>query len=140
MENLKKKYEEYYRKKLMLMEEEQKRILKTQENKFRKEIEEFKKKNYRPENLVLRTPSAKYFTIDGNTITKSSGNSYKLVLLDVVAGEMFFSFRTRILNKKGRLFIGVTDRATQKERDCAEREHSIRYGCSGGMFNIQCDW
>ena len=85
--------------------------------------------------LVMRTPSAGCFTIDGNTIIRSSGGGdWKMVLLDVVAGEGVFSFRTRVHNKKGIMWIGVTDRVTQKESDWAQHEHSIQYGCSAGII------
>ena len=47
--------------------------------------------------------------------------------------EGVFSFRTRIHNTKGYMWIGVTDRVTQKERDWAQHECSIQYDCSYGM-------
>jgi hypothetical protein len=97
-------------------------------------MEEEKKRG--PEDLIMRTTSAKCFTISYNTITRSSGEDYswRMVLLNVVVGEGVFSFRTRLHQLKGGICIGVTDRVTQKERNSAQQEHSIQYGCWGGII------
>ena len=55
-----------------------------------------------------------------------------MVLLDVVAGEGVFSFRTHVHTIKGYMRIGVTDRVTQKEKNYPEQKHSIYYLCDGG--------
>ena len=73
----------------------------------------------KPQNCVMHTSYTQYFTINHNTITRSSGkdSSWKMVLLDVEPGV--FSFRTHIHQRKGWMLIGVTDKVTQKGRDSA---------------------
>jgi hypothetical protein len=47
-----------------------------------------------------------------------------MALLDVVAGRGVFSFRTQVHKLKGWMYIGVTDRVTQKERHWLKRSKS----------------
>ena len=62
------------------------------------------------------------------------------MLLDAVVGEGVFSFRTHIHNtKEGRMCIGVTDRVTQKEKDWAQHQHSIKYWCYSGDIIYAAD-
>jgi hypothetical protein len=132
-ENLIKKYEEQERKYLRLIEELTMSLEKQKIN-FKKEIKELEKKLLPRESLVMRTPSAECFIINDSTITRSSGgDDWKMVLLDV-GRERVFSFRAHIHQKKGYMRIGVTDKVTQRERDWAQHEHSIKYGCSYGFI------
>ena len=57
-----------------------------------------------------------------------------MVLLDLVAGKGIFSFRTHIHRLKRPMWIGVTDRVTQKARHWAQWEHSIKYNCCYGKI------
>ena len=88
-----------------------------------------------PQQYVMQTPYASCFTI-GNTITRSSGEDGKdrMVLLDVVVGEGVFSFRAHVRTIKKFMWMGVTDRVTQKEKNYPEPGDSIYYHCFGGSI------
>ena len=54
-------------------------------------------------------------------------------MLDAVMGEGKFNLCTLMGRKNGFIEIGLTDRLTQRHRDYAQVEHSIKYFSAGNI-------
>ena len=58
-----------------------------------------------------------------------------MVLLHTVIEKEVFFFRIRLDKRKGSIWVGVTDRVSQREKNAAKWDQSVKYDCKRGNIH-----